>query len=47
MPFRTDVEQAVRISFVQASGLRHDIQRSADLYFVCCALAQADRVATD
>ena len=36
-----------RSSFVQASGLRfHEVQRSADLYFVCCALAQADRVAT-
>ena len=36
-----------RSSFVQASGLRfHEVQRSADLYFVCCALAQADRIAT-
>lgn len=36
-----------RHDFIQGLDLRfHEIQRSADLYFVCCALAQAQRIAT-
>lgn len=36
-----------RHNFIRDLDLRfHEIQRSADLYFVCCALAQAQRIAT-
>lgn len=36
-----------RHNFIRELDLRfHEIQRSADLYFVCCALAQAQRIAT-
>lgn len=36
-----------RAEFISDCELRfHEIQRSADLYFVCCALARAKRIAT-
>lgn len=35
-----------KASFIDECNLRfHEIQRSADLYFVCCALAKAHRIA--